>query len=91
MTLNRALDGLDKVNQYDYRVMLKEFKLEEILDKKSKDKVIKTHLKNQAKKFFQETKKWKENLEKMKSKKVELLEIKQNKLIKKMIKKNKTV
>jgi len=46
MTLNRALDGLDKVNQYDYRVMLKEFKLEEILDKKSKDKVIKTHLKN---------------------------------------------
>jgi len=46
MTLSRALDGLDKVNQYDYQVMLKEFKLEEILDKKSKDKVIKTHLKN---------------------------------------------
>jgi len=40
MTLSRLLNNMNKVNQYDYKEMLKEFKLEEKQEKKSKEKVI---------------------------------------------------
>lgn len=39
MTLSRLLNNMDKVNKYDYSVMLKEFKLEEKLEKEKKEKV----------------------------------------------------